>query len=46
MAESRWYVGRLFWINGELYRVTRVGEKGPNSNLVPLDVEIVTIENV
>lgn len=38
---SKFYAGRLFWINGELYRVTKMGQKSPESNLIPMDVEIV-----
>lgn len=36
-----WYVGRLFWINGELYTVTKVGEKKDGRHFIPMDVEKV-----
>lgn len=38
---KKYYVGKMFWINDVLYRVTRIGEKSPESNLIPLDVEPV-----
>jgi hypothetical protein len=36
-----YYEGKLLWINGQLYAITKVGEKNDNSNLVPLDVKKV-----
>lgn len=38
---KKWYVGKLFWINGELYAVTKIGEKSDGSSLIPMDVELV-----
>ena len=43
--KSVWYVGRLFWINGELYVVTKVGEAKEGRHFIPMDVEKVEFDD-
>lgn len=39
--KPRFYVGRLFWVNSELYIVTKMGQPMGTTGLIPMDVELV-----
>lgn len=41
---SKWTVGKLFFINDDLYAVTEIGEKPANSSLIPVKVEKVEFD--
>jgi hypothetical protein len=39
---KKWWVGKMFWVNDELYVVTRLGQSADANGNIPADVELVT----
>ena len=40
-VQKNWFEGKLFWINHDLYVVTKLGEKIDGTGWIPVKVEKV-----
>lgn len=42
---KNYYVGKKLFINDDLYEITAIGEKSPESNLIPMKVALVAFDD-
>jgi hypothetical protein len=43
MTERHYYVGKLFWIDGDLYQVNSIGEPNPETGLTAVNLDLVDV---